>query len=99
MSSTIPTSSSSLASATAAGGSLVTSTGIGSGLDINAIVTSLTTAEGAAQHNQLATQKSSLTAQLSAYGVFSSSLATLQAALVPLQTTVNLEGRTATLGD
>jgi flagellar hook-associated protein 2 len=103
MSAVIPSSSpsttSSLASATAAGGSLVTSTGIGSGLDINAIVTSLTTAEGAAQNNQLATQKSSLTAQLSAYGVFSSSLATLQAALVPLQTTVNLEGRTATLGD
>lgn len=101
MSSTISssTTASSLASATAAGGSLVTSTGIGSGLDINAIVSSLTTAQGAAQNNQLATQKTTLTAQVSAYGAFSSALATLQATLIPLQTTVNLEGRSATLGD
>ena len=99
MSSTIPSSSGSLAAATAAGGSLVTSTGIGSGLDINSIVTSLTTAEGAAQNNQLASQKSSLTAQVSAYGTFSSALATLQATLTPLEVTSSFEGRTATLGD
>jgi flagellar hook-associated protein 2 len=99
MSSTIPSSSGSLASATAAGGSLVTSTGIGSGLDINSIVTSLTTAKGAAQNNQLASQKSSLTAQVSAYGTFSSALATLQATLTPLLVTSSFEGRTGTLGD
>jgi flagellar hook-associated protein 2 len=77
----------------------VTSTGIGSGLDINSIVSSLTAARGAAQNNQLATQKASLTAQVSAYGTFSSALATLQATLIPLQSTASLEGRTATLGD
>ncbi len=107
MSSVLPSSStastaspsSSLASATAAGGSLVTSTGIGSGLDIGSIVSSLTTAEGAAQNNQLAAQKSSLNAQVSAYGTFSSALATLQAALTPLETTSTLAGRTAALAD
>lgn len=99
MSSTIPTSSSSLAAATASGGSLVTSTGIGSGLDINSIVSSLTTAEGAAQNNQLASQKSALNAQVSAYGTFSSSLETLQATLTPLEVTSSFEGRTAALGD
>src|ERR1700692_2536326 len=98
-SSSTSTSPTSLAAATAAGGSLVTSTGICSGLHINSIVTSLTTAEGAAQNNQLASQKSSLTAQLSAFGTFSSALATLQAALIPLQTTVNLAGCTATIAD
>jgi flagellar hook-associated protein 2 len=106
MSSVIPSSttstvtpSSSLTSATAAGGSLVTSTGIGSGLDIGSIVSSLTTAAGAAENNQLATQKSTLNAQLSAYGTFNSALETLQAALTPLETTSTLAGRTAALGD
>lgn len=106
MSSVIPSSttststpSSSLTSATAAGGSLVTSTGIGSGLDIGSIVSSLTTAAGAAENNQLATQKSTLNAEVSAYGTFSSALETLQAALTPLETTSTLAGRTAALGD
>jgi flagellar hook-associated protein 2 len=93
------TASSSLASATAAGGSLVTSTGIGSGLDIGSIVSSLTTAEGAAQNNQLAAQKNTLNAQVSAYGTFSSALETLQAALTPLEVTSTLAGRTASLDD
>ena len=98
-SSTTSTPSSSLTSATAAGGSLVTSTGIGSGLDIGSIVSSLTTAAGAAENNQLATQKSTLNAEVSAYGTFSSALETLQAALTPLETTATLAGRTAALGD
>ena len=85
--------------ATAAGGSVISSTGIGSGLDINGIVTTLTTAAGAAQNNQLAARKNTLTAQVSAYGTFSSALSTLQATLTPLQTTGALAGRTATLGD
>jgi flagellar hook-associated protein 2 len=106
MSSVIPSSttstatpSSSLTSATAAGGSLVTSTGIGSGLDIGSIVSSLTTAAGAAENNQLATQKSTLNAEVSAYGTFSSALETLQAALTPLEVSSTLAGRTAALGD
>ena len=41
---------------------MITSTGIGSGLDIGAIVSSLTTAFGAAQTSQLTNQANSLDA-------------------------------------
>jgi flagellar hook-associated protein 2 len=93
--------SSTIASSTAptAANTVISSTGIGSGLDINSIVTSLTTAAGLAQNTQLADRKSALTAQVSAYGTFSSALATLQATLTTLETPTALAGRTATLGD
>jgi flagellar hook-associated protein 2 len=61
MSSTIAPSSASTASTSPTSASaLITSTGIGSGLDIGAIVSSLTNAYGAAQNAQLASQASSL---------------------------------------
>src|SRR5882672_6749714 len=82
-----------------AGNTVISSTGIGSGLDINSIVTSLTTAAGLAQNTQLSDRKSALTAQVSAYGTFSSALATLQATLTTLQTPSTLAGRTATVSD
>ncbi|MDE1922836.1 MAG: flagellar filament capping protein FliD [Gammaproteobacteria bacterium] len=92
------TSSSSAASAQAAAAS-VTSQGIGSGLNIGAIVTALTSAYGAAQTNQLTTQKNTLTAEISAYGTFQSALSTLQAAVTPLLSTGALAGFTATVAD
>lgn len=79
--------------------SVISSTGVGSGLDIASIVTSLTTAAGLAQNNQLADRKTTLTAQVSAYGTFKSALDTLQATLTTLQNPKTLAGRTATLGD
>ena len=82
-----------------AGNNVISSTGIGSGLDINGIVTSLTTAAGLAQNTQLSDRKSALTAQVSAYGTFSSALATLQATLTTLRTPSTLAGRTATVSD
>ncbi len=82
-----------------AGNNVISSTGIGSGLDINGIVTSLTTAAGLAQNTQLSDRKSALTAQVSAYGTFSSALATLQAPLTTLRTPSPLAGRTATVSD
>ncbi len=85
--------------AAAAGNSVISSTGIGSGLDITSIVASLTTAAGLAQNNQLADRKSTLTAQVSAYGTFSSALDTLQATLTTLQSPKALAGRTAAIGD
>lgn len=85
--------------ATSAGNTVISSTGIGSGLDINSIVTSLTTAAGLAQNTQLSDRKGVLTAQVSAYGTFKSALETLQAALTNLQTPSTLAGRTATLSD
>jgi flagellar hook-associated protein 2 len=78
---------------------VISSTGIGSGLDIASIVSSLTTAAGAAQNNQLSDRKTALTAQVSAYGTFQSALDTLQATLTTLQNPKALAGRTAALGD
>jgi flagellar hook-associated protein 2 len=85
--------------AASAGNTVISSTGIGSGLDITSIVSSLTTAAGLAQNNQLADRKSTLTAQVSAYGTFSSALDTLQATLTTLKVPSALAGRTATVGD
>jgi flagellar hook-associated protein 2 len=78
---------------------LITSTGIGSGLDISAIVSELTSAEGAAQQTQITDQKNSLNAQISAFGTFSSALSTLQATLTTLETPSQLSGFTATVAD
>ena len=79
--------------------SAISSTGIGSGLDINSIVSSLTTASGAAETNALNRRQTALTAQVSAFGTFNSALSTLQAALTTLQDPAKLAGRTATLAD
>jgi flagellar hook-associated protein 2 len=78
---------------------LITSTGIGSGLDISAIVSSLTSAYGAAQTNQLTTQQNNLDAQVSAYGTFTSALDTLQATLSSLEDPSSLAGFDAAVGD
>jgi|SRR5882724_1039552 len=91
--------SSTISSTPSAGNTVISSTGIGSGLDINGIVTSLTRAAGLAQNTQLSDRKSTLTAQVSAYGTFSSALSTLQATLTTLETPSTLAGRTATVSD
>lgn len=82
-----------------AANTVISSTGVGSGLDIGSIVSALTTAAGAAQNNQLSDRKTTLTAQVSAYGTFKSALDTLQATLTTLQNPKALAGRTAALGD
>lgn len=95
-----PTPSSGSSSASpASAAALVTSQGIGSGLNIPAIVSALTQAYGAAQTNQLNSQQSQLNTQLSAFGTFKSALETLQAALTPLQAAGALAGFTATVAD
>jgi flagellar hook-associated protein 2 len=88
-----PSSSPSSASA------LITSTGIGSGLDIGAIVSSLTTAFGAAQTSQLTNRANSLDAQVSAYGSFTAALDTLKLALPALLDPSQLAGFDATVAD
>src|SRR4249920_3411600 len=85
--------------ATNAANTVISSTGIGSGLDIGSIVSALTTAAGAAQNNQLSDRKTTLTAQVSAYGTFKSALDTLQATLTTLQNPKALAGRTVNMGD
>jgi len=63
----------------------ITSTGIGSGLNIGAIVSSLTTAFGAAQTTQLTNAQTSLDSQVSAYGTFTAALDSLKLALPALE--------------
>jgi flagellar hook-associated protein 2 len=95
MSSAVSSSSGSAASSASA---LITSTGIGSGLNINAIVSSLTSAYGAAQQNEITAQQTTLNAQVSAFGTFSSALSTLQATLSTLENPGTLAGFSATVG-
>jgi flagellar hook-associated protein 2 len=99
MSSVLPTTANSSTSGSGAGSALITSTGIGSGLNISAIVSSLTTAFGSAQTDQLTNQQNTLNAQVSAYGTFSSALATLQATLTTLEDPTQLAGFAATVAD
>jgi flagellar hook-associated protein 2 len=98
-----PTASNSSASngttAGVAGGSLVTSSGIGSGLNISAIVSSLTNAFGAGQQNQLNSQSAALDSQVSAFGTFTSALDTLQGTLAALENPTQLGGFDATVAD
>src|ERR1700681_274029 len=83
----------------ASASTVISSTGIGSGLDINSIVTSLTTAKAAPETNALNRSKTALTAEVSAFGTFNSALSTFQATLAALEDPTKLAGRTATLAD
>src|SRR5450631_565659 len=98
MSSVVSSSSSSNAPPANAN-ALITSTGVGSGLNIGAIVTSLTNAFGAAQTNQLTNQQTTLDSQVSAYGTFAAALDTLKLALPPLEDASQLAGFAATVAD
>jgi flagellar hook-associated protein 2 len=97
MSSVVSPSSSSNSPSSA--NALITSTGIGSGLDISAIVSSLTTAFGAAQTSQLTNEQTTLDSEVSAYGTFTAALDTLQAALPALEDPSQLAGFSATVAD
>jgi flagellar hook-associated protein 2 len=102
MSSTISNSTGSSATTTPAAtsaSSLITSTGIGSGLDIGAIVTALTNSFGAAQTNSLNSQETTLDAQVSAYGTFTSSVDKLKSTLGTLEIPSHLAGFKATVAD
>src|SRR5450631_277149 len=82
-----------------AGSVVVSSQGIGSGLDIASIVSSLTTAQAAPETNALNRSNTALNLQMSAFGTFNSALSTFQATLATLQDPTQLAGRTSTLGD
>jgi flagellar hook-associated protein 2 len=79
--------------------SVITSTGIGSGLDIGAIVSSLTTAFGAAQTSQLTNQQNTLDSQVSAYGTFTAALDTLKLSLPSLEDPSQLAAFSASVAD
>ncbi|HTD73926.1 MAG TPA: flagellar filament capping protein FliD [Steroidobacteraceae bacterium] len=85
-------------SGSGSGGS-ITSTGIGSGLNIGAIVSSLTTAFGAAQTTQLTNAQTTLDSQVSAFGTFTAALDTLKLALPALEDPSQLAAFAATVAD
>lgn len=63
----------------------ITAQGVGSGLDINSIVTQLVAAERAPQENRLNSKEALIQARLSAYGSLKSAFTTFQDSLTALQ--------------
>jgi flagellar hook-associated protein 2 len=63
---------------------LLTSLGVGSGLDVSSLVTQLVNAQKAPQQNQIDNQKASATTELSSLGQVSSALSALQSAMASL---------------
>ncbi|MDD3610239.1 MAG: flagellar filament capping protein FliD [Halothiobacillaceae bacterium] len=74
----------------------ITASGLGSGLDINALVSSLVQAEGAPKSNQLDRQKSAADTKLSAYGTLKSALSTFQTAAKALKDASAFQTKAAT---
>ncbi len=65
--------------------SISSSTGLGSGMDINGIVTQLVTAEGQPQFNAIAKQETATQTRLSGLGTLKSALSTFQTAVKQLK--------------
>ena len=80
------------------GTGIISSAGIGSGLDVTALVSSLMAAEQAPL-TALTKKQSSYNAQLSAYGTVKSALSTFQSTMQSLSATSKLLAVTATAGD
>jgi flagellar hook-associated protein 2 len=78
---------------------MISITGIGSGLDIDSIVTSLVSAEGDAKTLLLANQRSDTEFEVSAFGALKSTLATFATSLTFLKTASNFESNTLTSAD
>jgi flagellar hook-associated protein 2 len=77
----------------------ITAGGIGSGLDIEGLVSQLVAAEGQPQQLRLSQREAKLQAQLSAFGQFRSAIEQLQSALDPLSTLAEFQGRSTSVGD
>lgn len=74
----------------------ITSTGIGSGLDVNGLVQQLVAAEGQATQQRLAQRETRFQARLSGYGSLKSALETFKSATETLQKDEALRARTIT---
>ncbi|MEZ5565135.1 MAG: flagellar filament capping protein FliD [Gammaproteobacteria bacterium] len=77
----------------------LTSTGLGSGLDINSIVDKLVAAERAPSANRLTQRESKANEELSALGKFKSSLASFKDSLAKLTDAETFQGRTVIVGN
>jgi len=96
-SSTSDTSSSSSSGSSSSG--TLSAAGIGSGLDVNSIVTALVNAKKAASQNQIDNKTNQIKGQLTALSSLSSALTTLQSALAKLTTTSTFASFNATATD
>lgn len=76
----------------------ITSPGIGSGLDVNSIVTKLVSSERAPVKNRLDVKEARIQGQLSALGSFRSALSNFQSSLDKLKSLDTFQARTATSG-
>jgi len=74
----------------------IISAGIGSGIDVNGLVTQLVQSQGAPQLTQLSTKEASLQAQLSAVGTVKGALSGLQSSLSGLKNLSSFQSLTAT---
>ncbi len=74
----------------------ITSAGVGSGLDIEGLITKLVTAEGQPASVRLNAQEAGLQANLSAYGNLKSSLSTFQTSVLGLKDVSVFQARNAT---
>lgn len=72
----------------------ITSTGIGSGLDVNSLVSQLVQAERAPASGRLATRETRVQSRLSAYGTLKSAVSEFQEALKKLQKPEAFQART-----
>lgn len=72
-------------SSTNSGSGIIQAMGIGSGLDIQSLVTQLVSAEGAPEQNRLARKSADVATQFSALGTLKGALASFQSALKPLK--------------
>ncbi|MFK8047107.1 MAG: flagellar filament capping protein FliD [Halioglobus sp.] len=78
---------------------MITAAGVGSGLDIEGLVTQLVAAERAPTANRLTREEFQLTAQLSAFGSFKGALASFQGTLSSLNDVSRFSQRTTTSSD
>lgn len=77
----------------------ITVGGIGSGLDINGLVSQLVSAEGAPATNRLNRREAALQAQLTAIGTFKGALSAFQSAVEALTEPTKFQGMKATVGN
>lgn len=77
----------------------VTSTGLGSGLDINSIVQQLVSADGTPQQTLLTNKSNSINTQISAYGQLQAGVSAVEASLAALSTPQQFQSTQATVAD
>jgi flagellar hook-associated protein 2 len=77
----------------------VTSTGLGSGLNINSIVQQLVSADGTPQQTLLTNQSNAINTQISAYGQIQAGVSAVEAALAGLSTPQQFQSTQATVAD